>query len=243
MRMTFWHDHRLLPLLLLLVPCIHSASLAQQSSPPADMAQATALVSGLKFDEALKIIESLLQTEQEPAKLQQLSLLQAQCYLGLKQPDKALPIYESLTKDSPDPVKLTALQAIANIHLSAGDLAKAEESLRAATGLYSQAEDARLKALGSAQYFRTRVDYDGAVSTPARSFGNWRLRTRSRGSCRKRRGCTCRCVIPIPNTPEGGRRRCRWGTCCRAWGSGGRPLATTCVRSTRARTGCFIQWR
>ncbi|MHB8995749.1 MAG: tetratricopeptide repeat protein [Armatimonadota bacterium] len=115
------------------------------------------------MDEALKTIESLLQTEHDSAKLQQLSLLQAQCFVGLKQSEKALPIYEALANDAPDPLKLAALQAIGSLHLAAGDLAKAEESFRAASGLYAQAEDARLKALGSAQYFRTRVDYDGAV--------------------------------------------------------------------------------
>lgn len=147
-----------------LVLCVGSAyaqNVQEPTSSPA--AQAQILVSQQKFDEALKTIESLLQTEQDPAKLQQLALLQAQCFIGLKQPEKALPICKALTKGSPDPVKLAALQAIASLHLSAGDLAKAEESLRAATGLYTQAEDARLKALGSAQYFRTRVDYDGAV--------------------------------------------------------------------------------
>lgn len=74
MRTTRGHTRRLLLLLLLLMvtPGLSRVALAEESSPPADIAQATALIAAQKFDEVLNVVEPLMQTEKDAVKLQQL---------------------------------------------------------------------------------------------------------------------------------------------------------------------------
>ncbi len=140
-----------------LVPGLRAVAGAE-GAPPDPLAQARDLVSQQKYSDAVALLEPLVG---EGEQRHSARLLLARCLAGLAQVDKALDLYRSVAAEGSDDLKLSALQAMADIHLTAGDLTEAEGCLTAAAGIYAKAEVMRLKALGSAQYFRTRAEYDG----------------------------------------------------------------------------------
>ncbi len=148
---------------LALSPCALAWAQDAPPTPTAGISRAQTLLADGAFSDALQVVEALSASAGEVEQLESLRLLRGRCLSALGRTDEALTVYNALTEEAPDAVKLAALQAVADIHLATGDLEQAEMSLAAGRAIYVKGEDARLRALGAAQYFRTRVQYDGAV--------------------------------------------------------------------------------